>query len=190
VCARRRIATRERGVRQTRCGTSNSARAGRGTPHGAAERVARRGWSCAFRPVPVLDVAKRLLDGLVSSSSCATNTKPRRSARLGADFDSKGGERPRSVGTPSARLWGAARVEGSVGPPLAAKLFEGSWACAHPDLFIVYAARRTLISASNPAASTNLKTRSMVTFCKLPERTPVTALRGRPERCASWSWVS
>src|SRR5581483_10691126 len=54
----------------------------------------------------------------------------------------------------------------------------------------VQAARRTRISASSPAASTSRSTRSIVTFCRLPERIPVTALRGRPERAARSACVS
>ena len=51
------------------------------------------------------------------------------------------------------------------------------------------AARRTLTSASSPAASTRRSTRSIVTFYRLPDRMPVTALRGSPESSASSTCV-
>src|SRR5947208_4786486 len=71
------------------------------------------------------------------------------------------------------------RVPGEFCPDIAT---GRAWA-AHHD------ARVTRTVASSPTASRRRSTRLIVTFCRLPERMPVTAVRGSPERAATSACV-
>src|SRR5262249_36184439 len=70
---------------------------------------------------------------------------------------------------------GGQPVVGSIEDPISVMVSKS------PD----QAARVTRKLASSPTASSNRRTRSIVTFWRLPERMPVTALRGRPDRSAT-----